>query len=320
MNEFECIRAFVKVVEVGSFAEAARQTGTVKSAITKRVNQLEEHLELQLLQRSTRKLTLTDGGADFYTRSIEVLAQLDQAKAAVSSVEWGLTGTLKVSCIASFAARYLAYDLLDFQEEHPDLCIELQQHDRFCDPVQEGFDVCLQVGKDVNQALEMVHLFPVRRLVVATPAYLEKFGTPSTPEELSDHRCAHNNYINSECSIKFSYPEGVKTVKIKPQVVTNTIWMIRAAVMSDRYIGLMPAFFIEDELMSGQLVPVLTDTQVESPTLCAYHHRSSYVPMKVRILINFLRMRYNERPPWEQRLLKKCPELSVALNHNNDES
>ena len=314
MNEFECIRAFVKVVDVGSFAEAARQTGTVKSVITKRVNQLEEHLELQLLQRSTRKLTLTDGGADFYDRSVEVLAQLDQAKAAVSSVEWGLTGTLKVSCIASFAAAYLASDLLDFQEEHPDLSIELQQHDRFCDPVQEGFDVCLQVTQDINQALDKVHLFPLRRLVVATPAYLEKYGTPSTPEDLAEHRYAHNNYINSECSIRFSHPKGAKAAKIKPLVITNTIWMLRAAVMSDRYLGLMPAFFIEEELMSGQLVPVLTDYRVQSPTLSAYHHRSSFVPMKVRILINFLRNKYGEWPPWEQRLLKSCPDLSVALD------
>lgn len=156
MNELKCIRAFVKVVDVGSFAEAARQTGTVKSVVTKRVTQLEEHLELQLLQRSTRKLTLTEGGSDFYHRSLEVLAQLDQAKAAVSSVEWGLTGTLKVSCISSFASSYLAKDLLEFQEEHPDLCVELQQHDRFCDPVQENIEVAFKEFPGCYHAFDLL--------------------------------------------------------------------------------------------------------------------------------------------------------------------
>ena len=314
MNEIECMRAFTKVVEVGSFAEAARQTDTVKSVITKRVNQLEELLELQLLQRSTRKLTLTDGGADFYQRSIDLLAQLEEAKAAVSSVEWGLTGTLKVSCISSFAARYLAKDLCDFQEEHPELCVELQQHDRFCDPVQEGFDVCLQVSRDVGSALSKVDLFPLRRLIVATPGYLAKYGNPSSIEELAEHRYAHNNYVNSECRISFAQPQGAESVTIKPQILSNNIWMIHSAVMSERYIALMPAFFIEEELTSGKLIPVLQHTQVKSPILSVYHHRSSFVPMKVRILINFLRRRYGESPPWEQRLLQECPELSVALD------
>ena len=314
MNELECVRAFVKVVEVGSFAEAARQTGTVKSVITKRVNQLEEHLELQLLQRSTRKLSLTDGGADFYERSVELLAQFDQAKAAVSSVEWGLTGTLKVSCISSFAACYLAKDLCEFQEEHPDLCVELQQHDRFCDPVQEGFDLCVQISRNVSHVLEKVDLFPMRRLVVATPGYLEEYGTPRTLEELSQHRHAHNNYVFKDCSIRFVQPKRSKTIKIKPQILANNIWMIHAAVMSDRYLAAMPAFFIEKELTSGELVPVLPDTQIESPILSAYHHRSSFVPMKVRILINFLRRKYGDWPPWEQRLLSNRPELSTALD------
>ena len=313
MNELECIRAFVKVVEVGSFAEAARQTETVKSVITKRVNQLEEHLELQLLQRSTRKLSLTDGGSDFYQRAVEFLAQLDQAKAAVSSVEWGLSGILKVSSISSFTSRYLAKDLCEFQQEHPDLCVELQQHDRFCDPVQEGIDVCLQVGKSFSHALEKVELFPLRRLIVATPGYLEEYGTPKTLEDLSQHRHVHNNYVNSESSISFVKPKAIQPIEIKPQILTNNIWMAHAAVMSGRYLAVMPAFFIEKELTEGELVAVLTDTQLESPVLSAYHHRSSFVPMKVRILINFLRRRYGEVPPWERRLVKECPELSFAL-------
>lgn len=313
MNELNCIRAFVKVVEVGSFAEASRQTDLAKSVITKRVNQLEEYLELQLLQRSTRKLNLTEGGAEFYEKSVSILAQLDQAKAEVSSVEWGLTGTLRVSCVSSFGSRYLATDLCEFQIEHPDLCVEFQQHDRFCDPTQEGFDVCIQVSSDRKSALEKVELFPLRRLLVATPHYLEKYGTPTTPEELTEHRHASNNYVNPHSVLDFMLNKQSQSVQINPQVLTNAIWMIRAAVMSDNYMALMPAFFIEDELASGQLVAVLTDCKIESPILAAFYRRSSFVPMKVRILISFLLRKYGDRPPWETRLLEKCPDLVVAL-------
>ncbi len=319
MNELECIRTFVKVVEVGSFAEASRQFGTVKSVITKRVNQLEDHLELQLLQRSTRKLTLTDGGADFYERAVQVLGQLEQAKAAVSSVEWGLTGTIRVSCISSFASCYLAKDLCEFQEQHPDLCVELQQHDRFCDPVQEGFDVCLQVGNHNSNALEKVDLFPVTRLLVATPNYLQKYGMPSTPEDLTQHKHALNNYVNSDCEFNFVGPnKRTKSIKFKPLILANTIWMIHAAVMSDRFMSVMPTFFIEKEIANGELITVLPNTRVESAVLSAYYGRSAFVPMKVRILINFLERKYGKCPPWDRLLLEKCPELAVALGSNTE--
>jgi DNA-binding transcriptional LysR family regulator len=108
-------------------------------------------------------------------------------------VEWGLTGTFRVSCISSLASLYLAKDLCEFQVEHPELKVELQQHDRFCDPVQEGFDVCLQVNRNKpNSVLEKVDLLPLRRLIVATPGYLKKHGTPLKPEDLAQHRYAHN--------------------------------------------------------------------------------------------------------------------------------
>ena len=323
MNELECIRAFVKVVEVGSFAEAARQTHTVKSVITKRVNQLEEHLELQLMQRSTRKLTITDGGADFYERAVNILAQLDQAKSAVSSVEWGLNGTLRVSCISSFASRYLGKDLCEFQQEHPELKVELQQDDRFCDPIQEGFDLCLQIDRGANNpstAIEKVEIFPIRRLIVASPKYIKKYGSPQSIDELLEHRYAHNIYVESGYQLDFLQPEGCKSIKIDPLIRTNTVWMVHAAITSHEYMGYMPAFFIEEELISGKLVPILPNTQTQTPKLAAFYHRSSFVPMKVRIFINFLRRKYGEHPPWEKRILEQRPELADVLGIDSSQS
>ncbi|MDG1905431.1 MAG: LysR substrate-binding domain-containing protein [Arenicella sp.] len=313
MNELECIRTFVKVVEAGSFAEAARQTSTVKSVVTKRVNQLEEHLELQLLQRSTRRLTVTDGGTDFYERAVHLLAELDHAKAAVSSTEWGLTGNFRVSCISSFTAAYLADDLCEFQVEHPNLKVELRQHDRFCDPVQEGFDVCLQPAVNAVGTLEKVDVLPLRRLIVATPNYIKKHGLPQRPKELKSHNFAHNHLIEPDCNIRLLDGGRATTVAIDPNILTNTVWMLRAAVMRGTHMAMMPAFFIEKELVSGKLVPILPQSRVQCAQLSAFYGRSPYVPMKVRIFINFLRRKHGDFPSWERRILEKRPELSKAL-------
>lgn len=314
MNELECIRAFVKVAEVGSFAEVARQSGTVKSVISKRVNQLEEHLELQLFQRSTRRLSITDGGADFYERAVHILSALEQAKEAVSSVEWGLTGTFRVSCVSSFTSAYLSHDLCEFQRLHPELKIDLEQHDRFCDPVQEGFDVCLQPAIDKIGPLERVNLLPLRRVIVATPSYIKKYGEPRNPKALINHRFAHNNHISPDCVIPFMENNSPQKVTVSPDIVSNTIWMLKAALMRGEHLALMPAFFIEEELVSGKLVAVLPKLEVNCVQLSAYYRRSSFVPMKVRIFINFLRQRYGATPPWEQRIIQHCPELAKVLS------
>jgi DNA-binding transcriptional LysR family regulator len=314
VDELKSMRAFVKVVETGSFAEAARQTHTSKSVMTKRVNQLEDHLQLELMQRSTRKLTITDTGAAFYERCVDLLAELDEAKSAVSSIEWGLTGTFRVSCISSLTASYMADDICEFQQDHPDLRIELLQHDRFCDPVQEGFDVCLQLAQSPKrEIIERVDLIPTRRLVVATPEYLEKHGRPKKPQDIKSHRFAHNIYVQPDCRFDFIRGKVVVSVAFNPVITTNTIWLLRSALLHDECMAMMPVFFIEKELISGKFVPVLPEYRLSSFHISAFYRRTSYVPMKIRIFLNFLRGKYGDFPPWEKRVLNRHPEFSFAL-------
>ena len=313
MNELESMRAFVKVVEAGSFAEAARQTGTSKSVMTKRVNQLEALLQLELLQRSTRRLDITDTGTNFYERCVRLLAELDNAKSAVSSIEWGLSGTFRVSCISSFTAAYLADDLCEFQASHPNLQIELHQHDRICDPVQEGFDVCLQPTITPNATIEEHDVLTLKRLVVATPDYVEKHGMPEKPADLRAHRFAYNTHIQPDCSIMFEGKHKATKIQVKPVMLTNTVWLLRSAVLQGDCLARMPVFFIEKELTSGKLVPILPQYRIEGTKLTAYYRKSQFVPLKIRIFLNFLRQKYGQYPPWEQRLVKECPELAENL-------
>ena len=265
MNELECMRTFVKVAEVGSFAEAARQLGSGKSLITRRINQLEDHLELQLFQRSTRKLTITEGGEAFYQRCRHILADLDQAKSDVSKLEWSLGGTFRVSCVSSFTQVCLANDLCEFQLEHPDLQVDLRQHDRYCDPVQEGFDLSIQPTGQHSEILEEVDIVPLKRFIVGSPAYLEKYGCPGEPEDLKNHRLAHNNHVQPQFDIRFERGNKVQSASFKPLMLSNTISLLHAAVKKGDCLAMMPAFFIEEEIMSGEFVPILTDYRVEKP-------------------------------------------------------
>lgn len=313
MNELECMRTFVKVVEVGSFAEAARQMHVAKSVIANRINQLEERLKLQLLQRSTRRLTITDAGNEFYERSTHLLAEFELAVAAVNTTEWSLSGTFRISCTSSVLVAFLARDLSKFCAEHPDLQIDLRQHDRFCDPIQEGYDISIQPESISRDNLELVDVFVGRRMIVATPEYLQEHGRPKTPAELSEHRFAHNDHIELECKFRFESDGKVEDVRIKPIVRTNTIFMLYEEIMQHRCMAMMPVFYIENELISGQIVPVLPDHTVNSATICAYYRKSAFVPMKVRIFLNFLRNKYGDFPPWERRLLKAHPEYASLL-------
>ena len=313
MNELESIRAFVKVAEVGSFTKAAEQLNVAKSAVTKRINQLEEHLELQLFQRSTRSLTITEGGTIFYQRCVHILSDLDQAKSDVSKMEWSLSGTFRVSCVSSFTQSYLADDLCVFQRQHPELQIDLHQHDRYCDPVQEGFDLSLQPAIRHSPTLEEVEITQFTRLIVGSRSYIEKYGAPANPQDLGEHRFAHNTHVQADLSMHFVGKDAPVTVPFSPTMTTNTILLLRSAVRSGEFLAMMPVFFLEEEIKTGEFVPILTDYKIPSLRLCAYYRKSSFVPMKARIFINFLKRRYGEYPIWQSRILDEKPELAYAL-------
>ena len=315
MDELAGIRMFVRVVEGGSFVSAARRLGVSKSVITKRVKELEDRLKAQLLVRSTRRLTLTDAGASYFERCARVVAELDEAQSAVRSLTVGLSGTLRLSCIASFLAHQLGRDVCRFQQQHPELLVELHHNDRIYDPIQEGYDICIQPSEIGGQDIIRQPIVQLRRLVVAAPDYFERHGRPNHPGELALHRFAHNNYILPISDITFTGPSGtVRTPPIRPVVLSNSIWMIREAALSGDCLAILPIYSIVDELRSGALVPVFDDFMVQSAMLSAFYRRSPQVPAKVRMLLKYLIEQYDDRPPWEQRLVYDRPHLRRILS------
>jgi DNA-binding transcriptional LysR family regulator len=305
MDELAGIRMFVRVVEGGSFVAAARGLGVSKSVITKRVRELEERLKAQLLVRSTRRMTLTDAGASYFERCVRIVAELDEAQSAVRSLTVGLTGTLRVSCIASFLAHQLSRDVCQFQGQHPELIVELHHNDRIYDPIQEGYDICIQPSDVGGEGIIRQPIVPLRRLLVAAPDYFKRHGRPKHPEQLITHRCAHNNYILPIGDLVFSGPHGpVRIPPIRPIVLSNSIWMIREAALSGDCVAILPVYSIVDELRSGALLPVFDDFRVDAAVLNAFYRRSPQVPAKVRMLLKYLKDQYDGEPPWERRLFR----------------
>jgi DNA-binding transcriptional LysR family regulator len=302
VDELQSIRAFIRVAETGSFAAAARSMHVSKSVITKRVNELEWRLKSQLLQRTTRRLTLNDAGNSYFERAIRIIADLEEAQTAVTSLTTGLTGVLRVSCIASFAAAQLCTDLRVFQQQHPGLTIEFTHNDRVYDAIQEGYDVCIQPSDILGDGIIRKQIVTIRRLLVATPAHLARYGCPALPGEISARKCAHNSFIQPATCISFSRDGAIELVPIQPVVLSNSIWMIREAILNGECIGVLPTYFIVDELRSGAVVPVLEAYEVSTVVMSAFYRRSKWVPAKVRLFLGFLAERYGDMPPWERRL------------------
>jgi DNA-binding transcriptional LysR family regulator len=317
MDELAGIRMFVRVVEGGSFVAAARRLGVSKSVITKRVKELEERLKAQLLVRSTRRLTLTDAGASYFERCVRIVAELDEAQSAVRSLTVGLSGTLRISCIASFLAHQLARDVCGFQQRHPELLIELHHNDRVYDPIQEGYDICIQPGVIGGENIVRQPIVPLRRLLVAAPHYFKSYGRPRHPDELISHRCAHNNYILPIADIVFNGPSGeVRIPPIRPIVLSNSIWMIREAALKGDCVAILPIYSIVDELRGGALLPVFEDFRIQPAILTAFYRRSPQVPAKVRMLLKYLVEHYDRIPPWERRLFRNRAHLRHVVYGN----
>ena len=311
MDELAGIRMFVRVVEGGSFVAAARRLGVSKSVITKRVKELEDRLKAQLLVRSTRRLTLTDAGASYFERCARIVAELDEAQTAVRSLTVGLTGTLARELHRLFLAHQLRRDVCRFQQQHPELIVELHHNDRIYDPIQEGYDICIQPSDIGGEDIIRQPIVPLRRLLVAAPDYFERHGRPNHPDELNLHRCAHNNYILPIADITFTGPHGpVRMPPIRPIVLSNSIWMIREAALSGDCVAILPIYSIVDELRNGALVPVFEDFIVESAMLNAFYRRSLQVPAKVRMLLKYSGSNNDgDSPPWERRLFPDRPHL-----------
>ena len=297
MDRFAAMQVFVAVAEAGGFAPAARRLGIVPSVVTKRIGQLETHLGVRLLARTTRTVRLTEEGALYLASCTRILSELAEAEAAVAGARVEPAGLLRLSAPTSLGTVRVAPVLLRLQARHPRLTVELVLLDRLVDPVEEGFDAAIrdQWGA-ADEHLRAVRLAQQHRFVCAAPAYLARRGAPVRPQELADHDCIHYSFLATGRRWVFAASgeagEGGISVTVRPCFTTNNGRVMLDAALAGRGIALLPAFLAEDALATGRLVRLLADYPVPPDWITLVHAPGAALTERLRLLVAVLRRHF----------------------------
>ena len=301
MDKFAHMQIFVGIVEAGSISGAAERLGLAKSAVSRRLTELEERLGASLIQRTTRRLNLTDSGRAYYARCVALLADLDEAESAVSQAHGSLKGGLKVALPLSFGLLHLAPLIQAFMTRHPEVRFELDFNDRQIDLMQEGFDLAIRIANLPDSSLIARRLAPIRHLLSASPAYLAKHGTPKRPEDLRHHVClAYSNLANPGVWHYRTLDGVAGSVQVPVKLKANNGDFLYQTALAGHGLILHPTFYLSEALRSGALVPVLTD--IVWPELNAYavYPPTRHLSSRVRALVDFLAKRFEGEPAWDQ--------------------
>lgn len=300
MDKFLTMRAFTRVVDVGSFAAAAREMGLSRSVVNKYVIALENQLGTQLLRRSSRQVSPTEAGIAFYDRAVSILNELDEAFAAVTRFQEQPRGNLRINAPMTFGSLHLSPMLADFMARYPDVHVELVLNDRFVDPIEEGFDVTVRIAEpNPSTSLITREIVPVRRVLCASPAYLAAHGEPKEPKELRQHRCLHYGYQETGNQWKLAGPHGEISIQISCVMWSNNGDSLKLVALRNQGIALLPTFIVGDELQLGRLRTVLNDYQPPDITLFALYPRHRHLSAKTRLFVEFLIERFSDRPYWD---------------------
>lgn len=299
MDKLDAMLAFTKVVSSGSFAEAGRQLGLTRSAVSKGVIELEQVLGARLLDRTTRQVNPTEVGLAYYERCLSILAQIEETELQVSRLHEEPRGTLKLNAPMSFGIMHLGDAVADFMGKYPDLNLELSLNDRFIDPIEEGYDVTIRIADLKDSSLIARKLGPSRRVLAAAPSYIEKHGVPSLPADLKEHACL--NFGQTTQLQKWSLRDGedVITVPINSSLCSNNGDVLREAAIAGRGITKLPTFFIGEDIKQGKLKVVLPDNPPTSLGLYALYAPNKYMAAKTRVFIDFLVERFGPNPSWD---------------------
>jgi len=300
MSHFEEIKAFTQIVEAGSITAAAERLSLAKSAVSRRLSELEQRLGVELFHRTTRKMILTDSGQGFYERSSRILADLEEAENAVSQAHQELSGELRVAAPLSFGVMHLGPAITEFQKLHPAIRFDIDFNDRQIDLIQEGFDVGIRIAELEDSSLIARKLASNSIIVCASPDYLDKYGTPTTPEELIDHHCLTYSYLPNPNQWNFIDMLGqVQTIRVKSSMQSNSGNYLRDAAIAGLGVLRQPTFIAYDEIKKKELVPILQDYEIPSVNAYAIYPPTRHLSQRVRTFIDFLVDRYAGEPYWE---------------------
>lgn len=302
MEHLPYLVTFARVVQSGSFVAGAERLKLSPSVASKHISKLEERLGARLLNRSTRKLSLTEAGTALYEHAARILDELDQSEHAVQRLQAEPSGRLKVSTLNSVANAVLAPLLPEFMRQHPKVQLEIVCTDRLVDLTEEGYDLALRITREPAPNLVARKLADIRFQICAAPAYLERHGTPATPADLVSHRCL--GYPASIAPVngwRFLHDGQTVTAPIQSVFEINSVETLRALALAGEGLALLPTYSVGEELKAGRLLTPLPDYRgFSESTLFAVYLQNRYGSPKLRAFVDFLQRRL-ATPPWEPR-------------------
>ncbi|PVZ71635.1 LysR family transcriptional regulator [Pelagibaculum spongiae] len=300
MNHLSALAIFVSVVENNGFAAAARNLGVSKSSISKRVTQLEAHLGARLLNRSTRKLSLTEAGECYFAKAVNALAAAQEAEDSVSELQGKPKGCLKITTPMSFGRLYIAPLIAQFLQLYPDIEIDMVMEDSVADLVGGGYDLAIRGGVLPDSSLIARKIAPCHNMLLASADYLNKFGMPKTPADLYQHNCLHYVYFSGAREWTLIGESGPVKVQPTGNYQVNNSEALMTAILGGVGIGRLTTFTASEQIRSGELVRVLPEYSLPQQTMYAVLPERKHLPAKVRVFIDFILDKIGrEQPYWD---------------------
>lgn len=287
------VSLFIRIVETGSFTSAADSLGIQKSTISRRIAQLEDDLGVRLLQRTTRKLKLTDDGEELFARCQPLINELESAKDHLSATQQDPRGRLKITMPSELGVFMMNDVVGTFMRRYPKINLEVELSTRVVDLIEEGVDLAIRVGELADSSLIARRVAQVNRGLYASPAYLAKHGTPKTPAELVQHNC----YGVLKPGEHWEFENWNEPIEVTGQLKANSISFIRELLLQDMGIARMPRMFCCSCVQSGELVEVLSDYPSPPFEVNAIYPSRRHLNPKVRLFIDHM-MEMIDDHPW----------------------
>lgn len=298
--DLSAILAFVEVVEGGSFSAAARRLGLTRSAVSRQVAGLEDRLGARLLNRTTRRLSVTEAGAVYHQRCVRILAEAAAAERAVADLDDAPRGLLRVNAPMSFGLGHLGPAVAEFLVRHPAIRVDLTLDDRVVDLVGEGFDLAVRIAELPPSTLIARRLAVNRRVLCAAPSYLARAGRPRHPQQLAEHACLAYAYLATGNDWSFRGPDGAVSVRVDAAHSANNGDALRHLALAGLGILLSPTFIVGDDLRQGRLVSLLDDWVDADTGVYAVYPHGRHLSPKVRAFVDFLAERFGPWPYWDE--------------------
>ena len=294
------MRVYTSVVDAGSFAKAAEKLDLSRGMTSRYVAQVEAHLGVRLLNRTTRRLSLTEAGHDYYQRATQILGLVEEAERAAMDEAAEPRGTLRINTSVSFGVRHLGDAINAYLRRYPQVKVDMTLNDRVVDLVEEGFDLAVRIARQIDPGLVARPITRARLVACASPDYLKHHGVPKSPSDLASHNCLTYAYSGAHDEWRFTRRGRDQTVKVSGNLHGNNGDILCSAAIEGLGVILQPTFLVYEALRRQKLVRILDGWSADELTIFAVYPNRQFLPPKVRSFIDFLVERFGPHPYWDK--------------------